>query len=1151
MDFVSARANDLKIRIRRLRRNNFHDYSFDDWEETTPLLYFDDNTTNYTTNESNGTEYTTTTAESESMYAIPTTTTLSGPMESVVPSINSTTDTTISTKVFNNDTEVTSQLVTEPDTTSLTNPFIDTRSIEATTNNMTTTQSNATTASYEIIETSEPIVDVPSTSSTVTEDILEYYVTTSTTSPLVTEGPVANGSRTDSSTISPFLLEMEKQVELHRVGFFTASMCTFLRVLALKDISVFDDLKSSFYEIVMEAQREGRLEMFGAIGAGLVVDLTARGNTIDTEILKDLAAQYYPIMLDRKMQFRPEANAMFDIADNVYTIEDAKRVADSIAEVDAYPNTTRSAIDIVKKYLLVAILVPFNRMRGTTREKLFMMEMENFIANWLRRSGRRHKRLGNAAIGFTRVKRNNFHDYNFDDWEETTPLLYFDDTSPTVHNENTTVDNATTINIATESENSLNVSEVTHSEITLSDITNATKPMNDETIQLTTKVSNEIVTVVDNATTVDVKEAIVSRIETTEIDVTTNYSITDNLEDLTPTDATILITKEAKYTDAPSHTSAAPTLNPLTLEVQKAMENNKIGYFTALLATLMRVTASKEDSDLDALKRALFHEVLNALNLGQLSMFGPVTTSALTDLSEMWSLLYADVLKSQVTYFYGTLLNRREYYNPDTNAIFDLIDNEYTVEDTTSILSCISDIEAFPNVSQSDKDISKHLLLVAFFLPYHRIRGTTKEKVLMAEIENLVARKIAGARRYRGTLRKPKYNRKNMKHKERKTRIKSEKQKTSILTSKNNAGLKYQFKPIRFYKDPVRLFDFWTSPTTTVSTTDVDLDYLRNKTIMKKLKRQMKAYKKKWKEIKEKEKIAGKKRGKTTTTTTTTVRPPLHKSKYYLRKYVKKDLYKMKTTTPSTTTKTKWFRKSKYKSDTDSDGDKNDDIDNRQQETDTDNKQNDIFYNLSNIDDKTVESYGSNVKETTERSYSKIRVSYKVNTKNSGEDTSHSCSYEYASIDKSGQDFIDATIESHPYAFKGGLNKNDTKYSKKRKRVKESVNSAFKINTKEKTALKKINELRRDSDYSNYEAELKMNIQDALIHGRENDLSLYKDKRRLNRIGSFPSYSNEETVIKANVYKAFGYTNDFAGTLKKLLNMDYTSSGITLAIYSK
>lgn len=29
------------------------------------------------------------------------------------------------------------------------------------------------------------------------------------------------------------------------------------------------------------------------------------------------------------------------------------------------------------------------------------------------------------------IRKYNFHDYNFDDWEETTPLLYFDDTDET------------------------------------------------------------------------------------------------------------------------------------------------------------------------------------------------------------------------------------------------------------------------------------------------------------------------------------------------------------------------------------------------------------------------------------------------------------------------------------------------------------------------------------------------------------------------------------------------------------------------------------------------------------------------------------------------------------------------------------------------
>lgn len=70
---------------------------------------------------------------------------------------------------------------------------------------------------------------------------------------------------------------------------------------------------------------------------------------------------------------------------------------------------------------------------------------------------------------------------------------------------------------------------------------------------------------------------------------------------------------------------------------------------------------------------------------------------------------------------------------------------------------------------------------------------------------------------------------------------------------------------------------------------------------MEDVKHRMKKYKKKFKRIKKNEKEKFRGPTTTTTTTTTTIRPKMHKSNYYMRKYVKKNLYKMKTTTKKTT----------------------------------------------------------------------------------------------------------------------------------------------------------------------------------------------------------------------------------------------------------
>lgn len=69
------------------------------------------------------------------------------------------------------------------------------------------------------------------------------------------------------------------------------------------------------------------------------------------------------------------------------------------------------------------------------------------------------------------------------------------------------------------------------------------------------------------------------------------------------------------------------------------------------------------------------------------------------------------------------------------------------------------------------------------------------------------------------------------------------------------------------------------------------------------MRHRMKLYKEKFKLIKQKERGKSKRgpTSTTTTTTTTTPKPTMHKSKYYMRKYVKKNLYRMTPTTKKTT----------------------------------------------------------------------------------------------------------------------------------------------------------------------------------------------------------------------------------------------------------
>ncbi|XP_047522951.1 uncharacterized protein LOC125061517 [Pieris napi] len=619
------------------------------------------------------------------------------------------------------------------------------------------------------------------------------------------------------------------------------------------------------------------------------------------------------------------------------------------------------------------------------------------------------------------IRKNNFHDYNFDDWEETTPLFYFDDIVDTM--------NKTTV---------------------------SSTPIQ-ETESLVTDITTEGAINSDDTTTVVDEEA-----NSPETVAPSNATVNDVLEHyLTTTEADIWTTDIHVINNTISTMETQPTVDPLLLQVKAVMEVHKFGYFTSLLIVFMGMIGSMDEKPMEPLKDAFYKEMQGAQSRGRLNMFGPLAEAVLLDIAEMIAQLPADQIKSQAAAYHVQYVNRRTIFSPQTNAIFDVLDSAFETGDAMSVLSCFADIQAFPKVTKKAEHISRDLIEHALYIPYSRIRGTEKDKTLMLELENAIKNRMTGSvRRHQAKKTNHKQSKlRSGKPSDRLQRNKTKINKTKKISSKEQGrqrpngkkGISKNDKNIRlvYYLFGDLGFD------TTKSTSTTDLDYLRNKTIMAELKERMKLYKKKFRIIRKKENQTGIQRGKTTTTTTTTRKPKMRKSKYYIRKYVKKNLYKMKTTTPSTTTKSRWFRKW-----------------------------------------------------------------YQENSTESGS------SYE-----------IESSIKSSIYIDNRNVyNKRTSSYTPKREwTTRENQYTTVKSKIVDLKLKKKgFWKITENSDYSSYEDDLKANVRDAIFHGREHDLSLFKDKRRYDKVKSFQSYSNEEPIIKANVYKAFGYGNNFADRLKNL-----------------
>ncbi|CAG4974685.1 unnamed protein product [Colias eurytheme] len=707
----------------------------------------------------------------------------------------------------------------------------------------------------------------------------------------------------------------------------------------------------------------------------------------------------------------------------------------------------------------------------------------------------------------------------YDDWETSTLSVY-----DIINTASTTVSSSTTTTSTIVVTSTTPLATVTSSVTT--ETTNVTLDSNvKDTIANDTTIDNTIFSDTDNSTTNATESATDTTkvIETTTVTASSIAPLNDtDLDELlynyltTTHQAELLITPDVTVENASQIIPPSSTIHPIVWEVKDLTETLKFGFFTTTMISLTRVVASKDEGDLHLLLTALNTEIMRLNRANRFGMFGPVGIYTVEALAQMMALSPADLVQSQASLLNFALTTRKSTLNPEVNAIMDLIDNIYTDEDALNVITCIANIDDFPNTTKNEHEIVQELIEAVLFIPYSRIKGTHKEQLLMLEIENVISKNVninpGPMQRRSGITFIP------MRSYFRRLQRKPQKRLRNLFRRGQATRRFRNYKNFRF------------AATTEFVVTD--LSYFRNVSINRMLKKKQRRYKKKWKKIRESERIIGTKRGKTTTTTTTTttIKPTMHRSKYYWRKHVFKNLYKMKTTTPSTTT-TKlypWMRRSYV--------DKGDET-------------------CSSISDEISETSRINTNEDTieikSSRYGKIKDGFRDNFKdkyddgasinrdiNTNKDTIEEIkSSRHTEI----KDFRDSFNENIRNEYRKSFNKKyqgidknieyETTVQKPMMVYRDLIKTANKVNKKQSNFRK----MHDNSDYSSDEKYLKANVLDALVHGKENGLEVYKDKRRhiVRKADTYSSYSNEEAILKAKVYKAFGYTNNFADKIKK------------------
>ncbi|XP_050360089.1 uncharacterized protein LOC126779929 [Nymphalis io] len=436
------------------------------------------------------------------------------------------------------------------------------------------------------------------------------------------------------------------------------------------------------------------------------------------------------------------------------------------------------------------------------------------------------------------ARKSDIFDYNYEDWEDKKPDYYnfFMNTSDAMNTQTQTTQTANTL---------------TTTQHTSSDITSPTE---------------------DNKPTETVHNTTLAKKTETQPETEVTFSAVTTLSS-TPSTSQIpefpdLTEDIFQPTTMSVPTTTKPVRNPIVNEIIQVQRETRGGYFTSGLIVSLKKITEKKSEDLEPLLTGLHNEVLRLNSKEELMMFGYVVSETLTSMVQLASTFPGDIIKSEATNGMSVLLNRREELSPDWNAIMDVADAIFIEDDLRNVANFLRDVQKYPNTTKAAIDIAHDAIRALIIIPYERIEGTGKEKLLIQEIKNAVKHRVyedkdIGRRQVGGAAEERK------------------------LSTKK-------------YTKEVEKFIFRTKTTTQPTSSTVYTEYVRNATIISRLKRKMRLYKEKFRLINKKERGSSR-RGPTTTKTTTTSAPPMHKSNYYIRKYVKKDLYKMTTTTKKTT----------------------------------------------------------------------------------------------------------------------------------------------------------------------------------------------------------------------------------------------------------
>ncbi|CAH2083275.1 unnamed protein product [Euphydryas editha] len=369
---------DLSHILYRYRKNNHFDYNYDDWEDNDDVIDYEQTTQTTNTDKVVKTTKVTTidTTDTKTETTSINNVTLSTTTEQIHKEITTTTEETTSSSTPD---------TTIDETTTKLNVTEDQKA------ELTSVVGNVTESTTDITKVTTPKIpdEITTKLPETTENLLEIFTSVSSSGsdapthaletyfPGTTEDILNFTKPLPTTTKNPILDELKEESKRH--GYFTYSLILLFKTLSKKNHKELTTLLAALNYDVERLNKEDKLLLFGGMIAEVFQSMIQMLVVEPADVMEGHLSYAVYALENRHTILKEDTNLLMDVTDTIFIEADLDNVAKVIEDISQYPDNKESAATIAHTAIQTFVYTPFNRIIGTAKERLFIMELNNAL----------------------------------------------------------------------------------------------------------------------------------------------------------------------------------------------------------------------------------------------------------------------------------------------------------------------------------------------------------------------------------------------------------------------------------------------------------------------------------------------------------------------------------------------------------------------------------------------------------------------------------------------------------------------------------------------------------------------------------------------------------------------------------------------------